>query len=189
MRSHLFVSIPRTGTNSVRKSLGIRRASRTNHRTAQHLREDFGERVWEQRFTFTFVRNPYDRLLSYFRYCKTIDARMPPHWRKHYAGNFKQWVAAGCSHHFHDALGAPTAMWPYLLDENGKVMVDFVGRVENFSVDFRRLCRELGTCPKRLVHINQSRRVTNYRSYYDKKTRELAEQICGRDAEVFGYKF
>jgi len=190
MKQHMFISIPRTGTNSVRKSLGIKKLGITNHRTARFLRDHVGAKRWESMLVFSFVRNPYDRLVSYFRFCKTIWKNLSVNQRAPYEGNFKQWVARGCPSHFSKTgLETPIHMWNYLLDDDGQLLTDYVGKVESFNKDFKTLCTKLGAKPKKLVHINNSLRIRNYRSYYDEGTRKLAEQICGKDAELFGYVF
>jgi hypothetical protein len=98
-------------------------------------------------------------------------------------------VARGCPNHFKASLGDPIQMWSYLLDDQGNLMVDFVGRVETFNADFKKLCAKLGVAHRVLVHANKSKRLSNYRLYYDAQTRELADQICARDGKLFDYTF
>ncbi len=74
-----------------------------------------------------------------------------------------------------------------LVDENGKLLVDFVGKFENLDEDFRSICQKVGISA-RLPHINKSKR-TDYRDYYDSETRDLTAQLYAEDIERFGYTF
>ncbi len=59
---YLFVRIPRTGSTSMCNSIG-----RTiEHRTAEEWVERLGKEEYERRFTFSVVRNPYDRFVSLY---------------------------------------------------------------------------------------------------------------------------
>jgi hypothetical protein len=186
---YVFISIPRTGTHSVRAALGVRKRGKHNHRPARIMRGRLSRTHWSNSVVFTFVRNPYDRLVSFFRFHKTVYNRMSAARQKHYRGNFHQWVDAGCPHHFRRGLGDPLRMWSYILDAQGNSLVDFVGRTETLSADLVKLGKLLDVTPAAPQRLNPSHRQANYRMYYDAKTRKLAERICERDADLFGYTF
>src|SRR5207248_10065707 len=80
-----FVDIPRTGSTSLKLALEQRFGSefgkeylretgkRTpkvirDHRTAIEVRNFLSPAVWERLFTFSIVRNPWDRCYSLFQY-------------------------------------------------------------------------------------------------------------------------
>lgn len=64
----LFVHIPRTGGSSVEKFFDYKFNGKWNTRNAQHctLQEYSEDYDLEDYFTFTIVRNPWDRLLSWY---------------------------------------------------------------------------------------------------------------------------
>ena len=193
MKPFTFISIPRTGTNSVRKSLGLVRTNSDNHQPTRAMRDVLGPREWDRRFTFSFVRNPYSRLVSWFAFCKKLakQGTLPADARKLYlTASFSQWVLDGCPHHFNAVRfhGVnPLSLCDYLLDEKGNVMVDFVGRVENFNADFAVVCKKLGVPTPTLKHVNKSKHAA-YRNYYRvPAVRKAADKMLARDCEVFGY--
>jgi hypothetical protein len=189
MHSHAFVSIPRTGTNSFRKSLGLT-SKEFNHQSAAQIKAKLGDDEWDRRFTFTFVRNPYSRLVSWFSYCRQPSHIQP--WARHlYVGKtFAEWVMEGCPHHFRRLFGLnPFYLTEYLWDSNGSVLVDFVGRVENYAADFDYVCKQLGVPTPPLQHVNKSKH-ENYRKYYkDPLVRKLADGMFAEDCEAFDYTF
>lgn len=181
----IFISIPKTGTISVRQSLGLN--SRYNHMPAKKIRNKIGEEKWSECYKFSFIRNPYDRLVSwYFFHKDTQNIKL----YKQY--NFKQWLFDGCPNHWTKGTGSgtlkPLSLHDYLLDEEDNLMVDFVGRVESINKDFQELTKIIGVPPVKLKHTNRSKR-KNYQTYYDKESRGQVQKLFAKDLELFKYKF
>lgn len=179
-RPFVFIHVNKTGGESVVRALGLRK----QHRSAQEKREELGARYWDRKFTFGFVRNPWDRLVSLYSYRRgrnripRIDGEQLP---------FEAWV---------DRLYGPEApelerftgpqLW-WLVDDRGKVMVDFVGRFERLSEDFSLVAEQFGK-DIALPHVNASRRGP-YPDYYSDSTRQIVERRFASDIDAFGYKF
>lgn len=73
--------------------------------------------------------------------------------------------------------------WSYISD-NGKVAVDFVGRVENIKQDWSNLCRMLGTDIE-LPRVNTS---PADRLVYSDSMKQLVEDIFHKDLELYGHR-
>jgi hypothetical protein len=78
----------------------------------------------------------------------------------------------------------------FIMDENDKLMVDYVGRFENLKNDWEFICKQMGTKIK-LSHINKRRRKDNkhYRDYYNDETKAHIAETYKKDLELFGYEF
>ncbi|MDD9819947.1 MAG: sulfotransferase family 2 domain-containing protein [Nitrospira sp.] len=61
-KNYVYIRIPKSGSTSVIKSLGIR----MEHLSAGEIIQKIGLRSWEKKFSFTFVRNPYARAVSLY---------------------------------------------------------------------------------------------------------------------------
>jgi hypothetical protein len=83
-----------------------------------------------------------------------------------------------------------------LLDGEGNLDVDFIGRFENIRADFLTVLERINdihplpakkhwTLP---VH-NASNNTMHYSEYYDDKTRELVREVFKRDIDYFGYTY
>lgn len=139
---------------------------------------------FESSFKFCFVRNPWDRLVSLFFYRK-LD--------KEYE-NFRQFCLD-----FKDQEIEPIGLYnsrlnsqfneqlSWIIDEKGRLLVDFIGRFERLEEDFSKICRILGVRNK-LPHRNRSDH-SGYRDYYDEETAGIIRQRYKRDIEFFGYDF
>lgn len=141
-------------------------------------------------FKFTFVRNPWDRVASFYRFlgfdrlCSFsgfVDRHLPRQLEK------KGWFLC------------PQA--EYLQNGDGALLVDFVGRFENLAQDFATACERMGIDGAQLPHVNDSRksrpgikhwlrrRPLPYREMYDARTRARVGDLYRSDAEAFGYTF
>jgi hypothetical protein len=175
-----FVHINKTGGSSIEKALGLPFA----HLTALELREVVGAERWERRFSFGFVRNPWDRVVSHYHYrVKTnqtgLGADPIP---------FGEWVIRAYGERdpvYYDQpkMFQPQFLW--LCDQSGREMVDFVGRFERLHEDFDEVCRRLRV-EAELPHLKKSSH-RPARDLYSPETRALIGQLFAEDVERYGY--
>lgn len=157
---------------------------------ARVIRDEIGADAWERCFTFTFVRNPWDRAVSAWRY---LD-RPGDHGEGLSFPEFLERVVGETKRYDPDDHARNKFFWhvepqaPQLLDEEGRLLVDFVGRTENLQADFDHACREIGIPTVVLPRVNTTER-GDYRSYYDAATRSLVADYYADDAARFGYTF
>ncbi len=148
------------------------------HVDPRDIKQILGARRWDNYFKFTFVRNPWSRAVSLYNYHRKSDPARFPLAQK----SFKEWVLGG---------GTGTAnrsMSDFIRDDNGALILDFVGRYETLQQDFSYICKEIGLPDSLLPHANQSTR-EDYRKYYDDETREIVRNWCSTDIAEFDYRF
>ena len=192
----LFVHIPKTAGNSIQSILrdysedelvalrgeqdGIERFGLRNpkykikkHSKLADYKAALGEVQFGDLYKFTCVRNPWDRMVSYY-FTPT------------------QNMAAWDRKKFRKAIVKALSVADYLrldkVEEDPFGNVDYVMRFENLADDFRTVCGTLGISPTTLPRYNRSSR-EHYSKYYDDELREL---VCARFAaeiERFGYIF
>ena len=139
---------------------------------------------WDDHFKFTIVRNPWERLLSfYLNKLHTVQDHLITSYIQG-TPNFKKFVHTlrrsnlkTCNNHFR----LQTQMFP--LDK-----IDFIGRFENFQQDFNIICDKIGIPQKQLPHKNKSKH-KHYTEYYDDETRKIVAEKYAKDIEYFGYEF
>lgn len=184
----IFVHVPKSAGTSVALSMF---GELPYHYTASQYRVIFGRRTFNSYFKFAFVRNPWDRLYSAYRYLKAGG------WND----NDKAWFRDNVSHlpsfdHFvndwlsQDHLHAHMHFRPqyeFICDRRGRVLVDYLGYFETLSDDFNIVAEKIGS-EARLAHRNASPR-DDYRRAYTPETRQIVAQLYARDIELFGYGF
>jgi len=171
--------------------------------------------VWEiipqkEHFTFAFVRNPWDRLVSCYKdkiryYYPSNDKRVN--------GVYKQFLKLYGNRFYAEmtftdfamvVCGIPDSVSDLhfrsqhcSLVHNGKLLPNFIGRFENLEKDFHEICRINGLSLE-LPHMfgNTAREKlgkawvkTDYRSYYTRELEEMVGKRYSRDIDLFGYTF
>lgn len=162
MRKHncVFIHIPKAAGTSVLKALGYSGAR--DHSTYREFLKASPTR-FERYFKFTFVRNPYDRFLSLYKYLThggnkgVYDLKL----QKMIADN--EWsVDDFCSYVMCEKLFVYYPLfWPqslYVCDYAGQVKVDFVGKLESIVDDFNYVSRKIGIKTS-LQMLNKSKNV------------------------------
>ena len=209
----IFVHVPRTAGSSISQVLGIcgddNKGALTparpdmlyglvgnkvlQHLTARGVREKLGRDVYERYFKFTFVRNPFDRVVSTYHVRKKLLPHVKMSFRDFVLNRIPQRDGGGLRTLFKSKAEKALedqfdAQYEYIFDEKGKGMVDFIGRYETVDADFKVICRRLGI-PGDLPQLNESVHERDYRLFYDEQTRAAVQAHYKRDLETFQYHF
>lgn len=134
-------------------------------------------------FTVTLVRNPWDRLVSYYHWLQAQGFDHPA-------------VQLAKTHDFSGFLAQPSTQasfrqWParrYMTDLRGVERASLYVRLEAFEQDIKPFEAHLGFGLE-LPIVNQSKRATGWRDYYSESDRALVESLCSEDISRFGYEF
>jgi hypothetical protein len=148
------------------------------HASARQLRQQLPADVYDRYFKFAFVRNPWDRWVSLYHFMR----------ENHFHHRHKQALRLTFEEFLTTlARDQKRAQTPYLIDAEGKLIVDYVGRFETLQEDFARISSML-KLDASLGHLHKSKR-RDYRWYYDSRTMELVAEISRQDIEFLGYDF
>lgn len=151
------------------------------HASAQEARRVLGPEAFARLYKFAFVRNPWERLVSQYRFLLSN-----PDHRRH-----RRVLALGSFGAFarFELKRRRFFQLELLTDARGQLLMDFVGRYENLPSDFATVTQHLGLKAK-LPHLNRSSAAPgDWRSHYDQPTRVLVTAAYAREAEFFGYRF
>lgn len=190
----IFVHVPKTAGVSISRELfGNLSGGHTPIATYEMV---FPRREFESYFKFAFVRNPWDRVHSAYRFLKaggmSEDDRRWAEWNLWDINGFTEFVTAHLrktniisSIHF-------VPQYRFLCRPGSKqVLVDFVGRYESLDRDFQAVKRRMGLDTLGgLPHFNRGRSgVEDYHAAYTPETRQIVADVYGADVELFGYAF
>lgn len=201
LHKFVFVAIPKTGTHAVRqalrehmgpqdmeqvglfvqRSLPIPALAQIGHGhiTLEQLRPHVKPEAWDSFFKFAFVRNPFDRFVSY---CAFI-TREGDEFEDDPKAVMRDVLANPPLDHilFHPQHG-------FITDASGGVLADYVGRVEEMQESYDEISSRIGIPTARLEKVNATKR-RNYREYFDDQLIEGVAKLYARDLELFGYEF
>lgn len=199
-KNFIFIHIPKTGGTSIEHGLrpygkllqGVVNFESIyyKHVTASALQRMLGPSEYAAYFKFTFVRNPWDWIVSNYAFnrglCRpyvigtkyTISGKVPDSAKDVSFSDWLRWWIEELS----------PSQSTMVVDDEGRLMVDFVGRFEHLESDFHRLCTSLGLPTAALPHLKASEHGP-YMEYYDETTRQLVIEHFKTDFELFGYPF
>jgi hypothetical protein len=179
---YVFIHINKTGGTSVERALHLR----SERKTAREKLAEMGTERFDRAFSFAFVRNPWDKVVSHYHYrvrtnrTGLADEGIP----------FRDWVLRAYGEQdprYHDEpkMFMPQVYW--VGDEQGRCMIDFVGRFERLSADFAEVCRHIGV-DAALPHVKTTSHA-HYRESYDEETRAVVAERFAPDLAEYGYTF
>jgi hypothetical protein len=206
-RSYVFIHAPKTGGTSMALALESRAMkddimlgdtpkARKRRRKVQDIQTR--GRLWKHStladidglvpdldglFAFTLVRNPWDRMVSYYHWLReqsfdhpsvSLAAQVP-------------FDTFACAEQVRAAMQATPARH-YMTDATGIERCDLYIRLEALAKDATRLWEHLGF-ELDVPQVNASDREADYRSYYTDAARSAVAEACAEDIARFGYSF
>lgn len=199
----VFIRIPKTGSTSVKKTLdktkfkgiplneGMEKIDKSFNNKGYWLfgHHDFKlmyengyitNEFFNESFKFTFVRDPYTRMVSLFYYLQGV---------KHNHGDLKSFckkIQKGVDPiglYNRKGLSQCNPQYHWIFPE-----MNYIGKTENIDKDFKEICSYLdieypGKLPK-----HRHKGIKNYDKYYDRETRDIVNSIYDKDFKDFDYK-
>lgn len=200
----IFIHIPKTGGTSVYRALAGNKETdpqfgysrklklQLQHLTiAELLQHGFiTEEQLNTYFKFCFVRNPWDLVVSEWQWRRrtfprlSLDRYLKPSFPAFLkrVPTWKGFIGNGIRRHL-------LPQYHFIHDQQGALLVDYVGRFETLEADFNQVCQKIGLPDLTLPHANQTKRDRDYRKYYDDETYSLVKQMYQVDIDYFGFDF
>lgn len=208
-REFIFVHIPKTGGTSMALALedrahrddiligdtpkaqkrkgrlkGLTAKGRLwKHSTLADIEGVLPPDAMSQMFVFTLVRNPWDRMVSYYHWLREQNFDHPAVALAKSTG-FEDFVLADATRA--SFLAAPYAS--YVTDAQGHERANAFVRLETLEQDLIPVCEHLGFALT-LPHANPSSRPEDYRNAYTDKSAEAVAEMCADDIARFGYHY
>ncbi|MDP5130362.1 MAG: sulfotransferase family protein [Paraglaciecola sp.] len=185
----IFVHIPKCAGISVNKALFGSIAG--GHTTLDQYINIFSPTEFKSYFKFTFVRNPWDRVVSAYFFLKKggmnkYDAAFYQDELAKY-DSFKHFVMDWLKphnlhkhHHFAPQLH-------YIIDKHKKVTVDYICYFENIEEDFNYIAHRMGVDAYLTISNNVERE--HYSEFYDDETIKVVANIYQDDIRLLNYQF
>lgn len=173
---------------ALRRSFGIAELGTfpQQHLPAALLKTLVGEDDWQAAFSFAFVRNPWDLMVSsYFFFKEHVQEMSGTHHDVDRAEMARRSRTFERFVQYYPAMRSDSV--DMLTSEDGASVVDFIGRYEHLERDFSTICERLEIHAK-LPHLRRTEHAA-YREYYTPATRDAVARHFARDIDRFGYSF
>jgi hypothetical protein len=184
----IFIHVHRTGGSTVisllRDYLILKMTIVSQHGSAQSVEGDIFE-SHPDFFVFGFVRNPWDRLLSWY----SLINKWNPLSLEEEKKRFETFLESDLSTEFGNEEN--TFFYnqlDYFPDLETLVNPIKICRYENFEDEVREVFQRVGSKIDEIRVVNETN-PKNYRDYYTDKSIELVKEKCAKDIEYFGYSF
>ena len=210
MKNHeyrfIYIHYPKTGGSSLESFFGgsdgpksttyrnskgqIKTTFERHHMSAKDYIAENGHEIWNDYFTFTIVRNPWDMFVSHFEWdVHVYNENAALGKRQKFRRKF---IVEECDSDFttYVTKGAQKPDWfKFLIQKDFSHGVQYWARFENFQQDFEKICSVVGAKPGKLPHKKKIKDRPHYTEYYNDKTRKIVEGLFQPDVDHFNYKF
>jgi hypothetical protein len=159
--------------------IGKLQASISNLRAA--VFPELTRREYETFYKFTFVRNTWARLYSWFANIMKDDVLRQAYGICSLNYSYEQFLVEKLNHKTFSQLY-------FITDSHGNIPMDFIGRFENLQSDFNTVCDKLkiedSDLPKLLV-----RKYSHYSENYTPKTKDLVYNHYKEEINYFNFEY
>lgn len=199
---YIFFAIPKTGTHSVRQALRQQMGEQDleqvglfvkkrfpfpefagiqhGHISTRQIRPVLGDKMFGEYRKFAFVRNPFDRFVSYCAFMSrgsNIFETEPLRYMKYVIRELKP-----MDHLLYQPQHA------MVTDAESKLELDIVGRNETMQASYDEICAQVGMETTQLERVNSSKH-RPWQEYYDRDLVGWVSDLYRRDLELFNYGF
>ena len=199
---YIYTKVAKAGSTSIQKMLKKTSDEKDlAHLGHWHLADDIDEDTKDY-FKFTFVRNPWDRAVSYYHYKRKKERQKNKisYFTKFTFEQFllephrfiKEYNWAKNSPHLEKLI--KEVHWydnqiDWLVNDKGVPLVDYVGKLENLDKEFPIICDRLGIPNVKIMHKNKSNHDVYTKYYTSNEMIEAVEKLWGKDVKLYNYKY
>jgi len=187
----IFVHVPKAAGTSINRALYGRTLG---HYRAVDLRQRF-PKLFERCFVFAFVRNPWDRVLSAYRFARlgrtdAMGIRNPRQYQIPQFESFERFLFEWLV--YQDLSKIDLVFRPqlsFIADSDGREIIQFLGRVESLATDIEFVESRL----RRSLHIDHENRTgtgESYRGAYTSNSMiDIVGDVYAQDILHFAYSY
>ena len=183
----IFIHIPKTAGNSLQ--MGLFGALSPGHVSVKDYMDYLGEKEYNSKFTFTIVRNPYDRLISSYNYIKSGGKSNRDLAYMKVVSKFKDFEDFVLNFFKQEEYMEIEHLIPqtyWLKDHSEKLNVKYIGKFEQLDVEFKHISEKIFP-DKKLVLPKLNVTSNRFEQIYTKQMLEIVNEIYTDDFNSLGY--
>ncbi|TCI04448.1 hypothetical protein EZV61_00275 [Corallincola luteus] len=186
----IFIHIPKAAGTSVLSAMmgGNENPDRDHTGYKTYLEANPGK--FDRYFKFTFVRDPWDRLISVYTYLKGGgNGGSDRYFQQLIADRYPTFAEFVLGYLDKDRIHQHILLRPqflFVVDHKDQLMVDYVGRFESIADDFSKVSQQLKLGVS-LPQVNRSARKDKSAYLVSQEVIDKIGQLYSRDVAQFGY--
>ena len=151
------------------------------YKTSLHINKIMNMDIdkWNTYYIFSFIRNPYDRIISGWNYCNKYN--IP----------FENYININENTNSYDYWHVFMSQTRHIINNKGKININFIGKFENLENDLKIILNNIGI--KNIIHntyIKNSKKHDFYLKYYNNiNIINNVNNILKEDLDNFDYKY
>lgn len=212
----IFIHIPRTGGSTIEKLLDMENldekgfsnihdekrlfgriqdgtednylSTHLQHLTAHEIKQRVGEEIWNNYFKFTIVRNPWDRIISIYKYGDgSLKNKLKTVTEKKYKKiGFNEFLDKIQEIELRNIHLLPQYNF---INYNNKLMLDYIGYFENYNQVIQEIFKILDLNLKEIPKSRKSNRLNFYPFYYTPNRFKKIKRMYKEDIVKLNYSF
>lgn len=192
----IFIHIQRTAGTSIEKWIIGKDwwdiQPNTKHILASKAKEIYKD-YWDDYFKFSFVRNPWDRVISNSIFSNFLGTHIKNGLVdiNEYKRKYGYPLTLEFDHRFYNRekllnnKHKENQVYGNILDEE----LDFIGKFENLKNDLEFIRYKLKINSKFNIHTAKNKKRKHYKNYYNEKNKKEVKNLYFNDIMRFGYNF
>ena len=136
---------------------------------------------YDSYFKFTFIRNPWARVYSWYKNVMRDDIHKKSH-------NITGQLSLNEFLRKFSGTGMLRPQTYWIKNFNGSIPLDYIGRFETLIEDFQNVCKLM-----HFPHITLPHKIKgsgeDYQEYYDKNSIAIITEVYQEEIKIFGYSF
>jgi hypothetical protein len=190
----IFVHIPKTAGVSISVSLFGKGIANT---PALYYNVLLGKEDFNNYFKFSFVRNPFTRLVSAYEFLQKesspYDEKLVSVVRSYnsfesFVINYLDGNINEIKNYFRPKHYFFKPQYYFLCNSKGEIMVDYVGYFESIEEDYEHIRAKIGTGqPLKKMNVTKSKKLSIEEYYSNDKIINKVISVYEKDFELFGY--
>jgi hypothetical protein len=149
------------------------------YKTSKYINRimNMNDNKWNNYYIFTFIRDPYDRIVSGWNYCNKY--KIP----------FEKYLNINMSTNSYDYWHVFMSQSRHIINNKGKININYIAKFENMEYDLKIILNNIGIL--NIIHTpfkKNSKKHDDYKSYYINDSLEKVNIIMKEDFENFHYE-
>jgi hypothetical protein len=192
----ISLDLPNQSANSIRKK-GVFRYFIDNNFTNDLLNMD--DEKWKTYFKFTFIRDPYKKIISAFNFLKYTYNTVPLYCQDFCYKNFNSFFEFKTMINNFGYYHTFITQNDHLLDHKMKINVNYIGNIDNYDEEMSRIFEIIGIKGSEINNLdeNNEKQIYNknisydqdkFYEFYDEKTFNLVNELFSIDFDLLNFK-